>query len=174
MARVIEITLNSNSIQKAIDELRDYERDLGRKTNLLRERIAEVIRNQAANGFAASGIDDRLNGGMRKANVSVTVDTSDGVSVVLASGDDAVWIEFGAGVYHNGGAGSSPNPLGAALGYTIGGYGKGHGKRSVWGYYDQGGNLVLTHGTPATMPMYNAVQAVCASYVQIAKEVFGT
>ena len=94
------------------------------------------------------------------------------ISVIVADGEDAVWVEFGAGVYHNGSAGSSPNPYGAQLGFTIGSYGKGYGKANAWGYYDENNNLVLTRGTPASMPMYRAAQAVAKQSLKIAREVF--
>ena len=71
--------------------------------------------------------------------------------------------------------GSSPNPYGNDLGFTIGSYGKGYGKGQVWGYYADPENktgLVLTHGTPATMPMYNAAMEVMRKAVEIAKEVW--
>ena len=92
--------------------------------------------------------------------------------MVIANGEDAVWVEFGAGVYHNGSVGSSPHPKGAELGMTIGSYGNGRGSRRVWGYYDEGG-LVLTRGTPAQMPMYSAAKAVCEKIDEIARRVFG-
>ena len=78
-------------------------------------------------------------------------------------------------MYHNGSVGSSPNPYGNDLGFTIGSYGKGYGKGQVWGYYTDPENktgLVLTHGTPATMPMYNAAMGVMRKAVEIAKEVW--
>lgn len=81
-------------------------------------------------------------------------------------------MEFGAGVYHNGSAGSSPHPKGSELGFTIGGYGEGMGKRQTWGFYEDS-ELRLTHGTPAIMPMYNALKTVCDEIAGIAKEVFG-
>ena len=52
------------------------------------------------------------------------------------------------------------------------GYGKGMGKRQTWGFYEDG-ELRLTHGTPAIMPMYNALKTVCDEIAGIAKEVFG-
>ena len=112
-----------------------------------------------------------MQGGKRTAQVNVSITNKNTVSVVIANGEDAVWVEFGAGVYHNGASGSSPHPKGGELGFTIGGYGKGKGKRETWGYYDNG-NLVLTHGTPASMPMAKAVTTICNDIVQIAKEVF--
>ena len=43
---------------------------------------------------------------------------------------------------------------------SIGSFGKGNGKRQTWGFYEDG-ELKLTHGTPANMPMTRAVTTVC-------------
>ena len=83
-----------------------------------------------------------------------------------------MWVEFGAGVYHNGSPGSSPHPHGAELGMKIGGFGKGNGKKEVWGFYENG-ELKLSRGTPARMPMALAITTVCNDIQSIAKEVFG-
>ena len=44
-------------------------------------------------------------------------------------------------------------------------------ENSGWGYYEDG-ELVITRGTPASMPMYNAVQKVTKRAIEIAREVF--
>lgn len=173
--KVITIGLNTQDINKAIKELEKYRKDFEKKVNVLRKRIAEEIMNSAQVGFNSSGVNDTLSGGTRPANVDVTVSDSGNVTVVIAMGKDAVWCEFGAGVYHNGSVGSSPNPYGSDLGLTIGSFGDGHGEQDVWGYYETPGDpntLILTHGTEATMPMYNAVQSVIPKVVNIAREVF--
>lgn len=170
--KVISFSLDSKSINEAIREIEDYKQEIKRKTVRLRERIAEYIAETASQGFGSAVVDDLLRGGARSASVDVSVDSRENVSVVVANGEDAVWVEFGAGVYYNGQAGSSPHPKGGELGLTIGGYGKGYGARNVWGFYEDG-ELKLTHGTPAAMPMYNAMKTVCAEIVDIAREVFG-
>jgi hypothetical protein len=48
----------------------------------------------------------------------------------------------------------------------------GNGSKQIWGYYADNGDLVLTRGTKATMPMYNASQEIINNVVRIAKEVF--
>ena len=174
--KVISIGLSTSEIDKAIRELDKYKQDFQKKVDLFRKRFAEEIANIAQIGFDSSGVDDLLKGGTRKAEVTVSVTDDGTVSLVIAKGEDAVWCEFGAGVYHNGSVGSSPNPYGAEQGLTIGSYGKGHGSQNVWGYYadtDDKTSLVLTHGTAATMPMYRAVQEVIPRAVSIAREVFG-
>lgn len=170
--KIIRCGLSTREISRAIKELEDYKRELLRKTALLRERIAEQIASDAQSGFTGAVVDDLLKGGRRFAEVTVTLTNRDNISTVIANGEDAVWVEFGAGVYHNGSAGSSPHPKGSELGLTIGGYGKGMGKKSVWGFYEDG-ELRLTHGTPATMPMYKAMKIACDNIVSIAREVFG-
>ncbi len=171
VAKTIAFELSDKGISDALKQLRAYRLDIETKTKELQKRIAERISQEALANFAGAVCDDLVNGGTRSASVSISVETGETTSVVIASGTDAVFCEFGAGVYHNGAAGSSPHPKGAELGMTIGSFGKGHGARRAWGYYE-GDTLVLTRGTPASMPMYNAYKAVCEEIYTIAKEVF--
>lgn len=172
--KVIRISLSEKDIDRAIKELERYKQEIIRKTELLRTKIAERIANLAQSGFSGAVVDDLTggSGGARKADVRVSIDERENVSVIIAAGEDAVWVEFGAGVFHNGSTGGSPHPKGSEFGFTIGGYGKGMGKRQTWGFYEDG-ELRLTHGTPAVMPMYNALKTVCEEITSIAKEVFG-
>lgn len=173
---VIKFGLSVDEIDKAIKEIEKFKEDFRKKVDTYRKRIADEIAVNAQLNFGSSIVDDVISGGApHKAEVNVTVDERGSISVVVADGEDAVWCEFGSGVYHNGSVGSSPNPYGNDLGFTIGSYGKGHGQRQVWGYYtdpDSKTGLVLTHGTPATMPMYNAAQEVLHKAVAIAREVW--
>lgn len=171
--KVIRFKLSERDIDRAIKELEQYKQDIIRKTELLREKVAQRIESLVQSGFAGAIVDDltKDSGGVRQAEVQVSLDERDNVSVIIAAGEDAVWVEFGAGVFHNGSAGSSPHPDGSELGFTIGGYGKGMGKRQTWGFYEDG-ELRLTHGTPAVMPMYNAMKTVCDEIADIAREVF--
>lgn len=172
--RVIQIGLSEQEVDRAIRELAEYKRDFLRKVDIFRERIAERIASEAQAGFNGAVVDDLVNGGEKLADVDIGIGSSVGgsITVVIANGEDAVWVEFGTGVYHNGTAGSSPHPRGAELGFTIGGYGKGLGKRQTWGYYEDG-ELKLTRGTPARMPMERAFLSVCNEIPEIAREVFG-
>lgn len=170
--RVYRCSLDPQSIRRVIEKIAHYERELPRKAEELRRVIAERIADEAKNGFAVAIVDDILKGETKIASVDVSVDEKGTMSVVLASGEDAVWCEFGTGVYYNGAVGNSPHPKGAELGFTIGGYGKGAGAKRVWGFYENG-ELRLTHGAPASMPMYNAMQRVCDEIAGAAREVFG-
>lgn len=170
--RVISFKLSEGELKRAVGEIQRYRQELVQKLELLREKVAERLSEVARDGFDGAVVDDLITGEAKTAEVKVSVAVRDNSLVVIADGEDAVWVEFGAGVYHNGTAGNSPHPKGSELGFTIGGYGKGMGKRTVWGYYENG-ELKLSHGTPAVMPMYNAVMAVCENLADIVKEVFG-
>ena len=157
-------------------ELADYKQEILRKTELLREKVAERLADEAKSGFSGAIVDELiLKGGQtspRYAQVDVSVDNRGSVTVVVASGEDAVWVEFGAGVYHNGSPGSSPHPHGAELGMTIGGFGKGNGKERSLG--------ILRKWRIEAVSWYSgsyadgfAITTVCNDIQSIAKEVFG-
>lgn len=168
---VIKIGLNTEDIDRAIKEVEKYKQDFLRKVDIFRKRLAEELADDAQLGFNGAIVDDLTNGSSRTPEVTVSVTDKGSVSIVIAKGEDAIWCEFGAGVYHNGSVGSSPHPRGVELGYTIGSYGKGYGKGKAWGYYEDG-ELKITRGTPAAMPMYNAMKSVIAKAVTIAREVW--
>ena len=169
--RVISFSLSESSINNAIEELEKYKSDLIYKTSLLQEKIAKAIEDNTKRNFQNAVVDVLMNGSSRSAKVDITVETRENGTVVIAKGEDAVFVEFGAGVYYNGPVGQSPHQNGASLGFTIGSYGHGWGARDVWGFYKDN-ELQLTHGTPATMPIYNAVKTVCGEIANIAREVF--
>ena len=176
MSKTITIDIfDPASIDRAVNEIRDYSRWVQRKTDELRERIAYFIAKDASAVFNTAVAEDDMREGVITGNVEVSVEPQgDNTTVIIASGKDAVFMEFGAGVYYNGAVGSSPNPLGTALGFTIGSYGKGNGRKEVWAYDGGDGQIHLTHGTPASMPLYKAVQSVSRDIVKIAREVFAS
>lgn len=171
--KVIQYTLDTKDIDRAIREIEQYKQEIKAKVEECRKRIADAIAKDAQINFNSAQIEDIIPSGTRRPDVSVSVNERGAMTVIVADGADAVWCEFGAGVYHNGAAGSSPHPVGNDLGFTIGSYGKGYGKKSAWGYYDETGALIITRGTRASMPLYNAAQAVARKALDIAREVFG-
>lgn len=172
------------SIDAAVREIREYSQWVQRKTVELRGRVAEMIKAQAELGFNGAIVSDTFKvrdgkntspEGPILSSVSVTTDPRDDSTLVIAHGSDAVWIEFGAGVYYNGGVGNYPNPLAESAGMAaIGTYGKGNGAKERWGYIGEDGKVHITRGTPASMPLYKAVQSVSQDIVQIAREVFAS
>lgn len=169
---VIKLRLDDKGIDEAIRQIEAYSKKFQQKCEVYRKRMATELAKLVSLNFASATMEHTVSGSSRKPNVDVSVDERGSISVVVADGEDAVWCEFGAGVYYNGSVGSSPNPYGKDLGFTIGSYGKGYGKGKAWGYYDEDGELVITRGTPATMPMYNAAKEVTKKAIEIAREVF--
>lgn len=172
MARkAIKVDLfNSKSIQNAIKTIEKYRDDLPKKCDLFVKRLSEIgipVINQ--NIESSSGDSDKSH----NAYIKINSFGSFSQAQLIVEGQDILFIEFGAGIYYNGSAGSSPHPLGEEMGYTIGSYGKGHGKQNTWGYYAESGELVLTHGTQATMPVYKAGLEMRNQMLKIAREVFG-
>lgn len=176
MSRTITIDVfDPASVNRAAQEIRQYAQWVQRKTDELRERVAYFIAKDASTVFNTAVADDLIGDGFITGSVDVVVEnTNNTTTLVIANGKDAVFMEFGAGVYYNGAVGSSPNPLGTDLGYTIGSYGKGNGRKEVWGFKDADGTVHLTHGVPASMPLYRAVQSVANDIERIAREVFST
>lgn len=160
---VIDIDLNTKSIDAAICKVEKYKRWVDSKTQELVKRLAEVGLEEARVRFSGaeySGEND----------AEVTVEPiADGFKIV-ATGQAVFFIEFGAGVYYNG---TEPYPEPRPKGISnIGEYGDGKGKRKAWGFYDESGELVITHGTPAAMPMLHASRTMQQEVERIAKEVF--
>lgn len=170
----IDMSLSPSSIQKVIDQLKAYSVGLEEKAARLRQRIAEEIQWSASAGFSTSIASDIYTGGTpRVADVTVDIQDDGEVTVVIASGEDAVFVEFGAGVYYNGAVGSSLHPQGQELGFTIGSYGKGKGKYNSWALPESSaGTVIRTHGTPATMPMYYGYREAVSIIADLAREVF--
>lgn len=86
-------------------------------------------------------------------------------------GEQAAFVEFGAGIHYNGNPGGSSHPLGVELGYTIGSYGMGQGLKEYW-QYKSGGTWYTTQGTPTAMPLYHAGQTIRNTLVMTAKLAF--
>lgn len=166
----IRVSLDAQSIDKAIKQIREYRDSLPEKLERLRQRVAAELAADMRAGFNGAEGEFILHEGSQVPSVSVTTENDGDITLVIAHGKEAVFIEFGAGVYFN--AGGTPNPRPPGI-VNIGEYGKGYGKRQVWGFYDESGELKLTHGTPASMPMYYAVQRIVPRIPLIAKEVFG-
>lgn len=152
------------SIDSAIKELKAYRDSLDGKKDKLLEELANIGVREASVRFTTAMYD-----GVNDSSVTLEV-INDGYAIV-AEGQAVAFIEFGAGVYHNPGEPyPDPRPEGIV---KIGEYGKGHGKRQAWGFKDESGELVITHGNPAAMPMWYASEEMRSKLQQIAKEVFG-
>ena len=162
--KIIRCGLNKDDIEGAIKELKAYKQYFLQKEKELIEGLAKIGIKEASVRFTTAmydGIND----------VSVRLDEKKKGYVIVAEGQAVAFIEFGAGVYHNG---SEPYPNPRPQGIVgIGEYGKGMGKRRAWGYKNENDELVITRGNPAAMPMWYASEEIKNSVLRVAKEVFG-
>lgn len=177
--RTFTIGLNVKDIEKLKKKLIQY-RDVElpnkmrevvtRLANLgipvIEEKIAEASYEYDAQGIQ-SGSDTQ-----HRTYVDVKSFGDTAVAKLILEGREVLFIEYGSGTYYNTAAGTSPHPLGEQYGYLIGSYGLGNGAKRVWGYYSESGELVLTRGTKATMPMYHADQTIILMAEEIIREVF--
>ena len=166
------------TIEQAIKELEKYRDSLQRKSNVFIKRLAE-IGVEAAEERLAKGQGDAD----RNARFSMVFNTSEGLvegRIIITSTphvDDRgrvfyphlAW-EFGAGIHFNNG---NVNPHAHELGFGVGTFPEQiYALRDYWWYKDDAGNLHLSQGTEATMPMYNASKEIILQVEAIAREVF--
>lgn len=160
------------TVDEMLNAVREYRQWLKRKTAVFLEQLSSEGLQVARAGFKSAAYD-----GVNDVNVTVDV-RPNGVAVV-AIGSSVLFIEFGTGVTY-----PDNHPEASSLGMVRGGYGKGNGKKATWGYYghpgtsgkvvvnSKGKEVVLTHGNPANMPMYNAVKSIKSKIEKIANEVY--
>ena len=161
---VIRVGLSSQDINSAIKELNRYKQDFLKREKRLLEGLAEIGLKEASVRFTTAMYDGTN-------DVSVRLDTTNNGYAIVAEGKAVAFIEFGAGVYHNGSE-PYPNPRPSGI-VGIGEYGKGKGKQKAWGYMDENNELVITRGNPAAMPMWYASEEIKNSVLKVVKEVFG-
>ena len=171
MAKVIKMDLSASSISDAIKELKAYRDSIDAKKYRLLEELTKIGLREASVRFTTAMYD-----GVNDSNVRAEL-THFGYAIV-ATGKAVAFIEFGAGVYHNGKE-PYPDPRPAGI-VGIGEYGKGRGKRRAWFYKGEAGTngeiqkngVVKTRGNPAAMPMWYASEEMRDSILQIVREVF--
>lgn len=176
---VIRVSLTEASINSAIKEIKSYKRKMYGKmqrliTAMCKEGEAYAIANvtHIDTGETVQSIQ-----GYRKGNHGVIV-----------AGGQAIWLEFGTGVYWNGHPNGSPNPYGEEHGFLIGEYGNQHGLEQGWFYpttdpryeivrHTKDGDVHTgygyTHGIKADMFMYKTVKMLKERFPDMARTVFG-
>ena len=171
--KTVKVPLSQRGIDTLLREIESYTVWLKERSQVLLDRLAQAGFEVASARFAKAAYD-----GTNDASVSMET-RSEGVRAVVAVGASVLFIEFGTGVTY-----PDNHPQAAELGMKRGEYGKGHGKQSSWGYYgDPGTNgvvkmkkdgspVVITHGNPANMPMYETVKELEAMLPELVKEVF--
>ena len=159
--KTIAVSLNGNSLNRAIRQLERYKEELEDKAMEVCERLASRGAVSASLGFARAiytGLND----------ASLTVEETENGYRVLASGETVLFLEFGAGVTYGYG-----HPLAGEFGYGPGTWpGKGHWDDPNGWYLPDGSEH--TFGNPPNMPMYNAAKEIESEIIQVVKEVFSS
>lgn len=155
----ITVELSPSSCQKALEELKRYEREIKPKLDEVCRRLAEIGREEAVS--IVDGI--RLSDGNSVERVDV-VKIDNGYKLVM-EGKDVYFIEFGTG------DGVSPH-YDTSVPVAYGSWSAEHSqmlfKYGFW-YYDK----VRYTGTPAYMPIYYAEKKMREEMPRVVKEVFG-
>ena len=162
----IKLTLDPQSIDAAIKELKAYQDWFVCKTKEFAAAIAAVGAKEAAHRFGPAMYD-----GDNDVIVEVKPLEKGNGWVISASGNAVYFLEFGAGVHHNPGE-PYPNPRPPGI-VNIGEYGTGKGKQDFWFYTASDGTTShFTYGNPAVLGMWYASKEVEREYIKVAKEVF--
>lgn len=173
MKRRYQIGLDGNGIDELLRGIEEYQKWLKERSQVLLQRLADEGYKIAAAGFQNAQYD-----GTNDSAVSVET-RGENVRAVVAVGSAVLFIEFGTGVTY-----PDTHPEAGQHGMMRGGYGQGKGQQSTWGYYGEAGTngevkketpkgqLVLTHGNPSNMPMYEAVKQLRERLPELVKEVF--
>lgn len=171
--KTVKVPLSQRGIDTLLREIESYTVWLKERSQILLDRLAQAGVEVASARFAKAAYD-----GTNDASVSLEM-RGEGVRAVVAVGASVLFIEFGTGVTY-----PDNHPQAAELGMKRGEYGQGHGKQSSWGYYGDpgtngvvktkkdGSTVVITHGNPANMPMYETVKELEAMLPDLVKEVF--
>lgn len=168
MSKHWKIGLDAHEIDGVIRDLQAYVSELDVKCELVREQIAQLLAVYAEVGFNGATVNDHHS----PLPTTVTVESGgENVTLVVAQGEEAMFIEFGAGVHYNGG-GVPYASLGADFpGYAMGSYGKGNGIKDYW-HYMADGRWHTTHGTRMQSPFHNAFLEILPAVESIVRNVF--
>lgn len=168
--KTIKIELDPGSVDKAIAELKDYRKDLQDRLKILIGRLVQDGVDIARIQVLAS------QGDSKSAYVDYLVDSTGEIikASIFLQGKDALFIEFGAGIYYNNG---NAHPQAAEFGFGVGTYPSEHPpNRAInpgyWWYSDEDKNKHLSLGTEATMPIFHAGETIRNNLIQKAIEEF--
>lgn len=152
------------SFDKALKQIREYEREFEAKEKEFVKRLAEIGVSVASTGFQLADYDGEK-------DVVVTMNQNGTEATVIASGETVGFIEFGTGVLNPEWSGS------AETGYkppAHGTYGKGLGKNPNGWYFKQGEGAKARHtfGNAPAEAMLTARDKMIEQVTRIAREVW--
>lgn len=160
--------LSLASISNAVSVLDRYVTKLNRLEVELPKALARFGAVKAQADYNSWPMDILTSGGWLKPNIKVTAEEVEGGYAVKANGHDVCFVEFGAGVWSNGGEsylGTRPPGI-----VGIGQYGKGRGKQDRW-VFKKNGEKFWTHGTPASNTLYYTTREMAARVADEARRI---
>lgn len=165
----IEI-LDKESLERGIEELHEIKNEWQRKANICCEVIAAMLADEIDKNLHEITMTDDLKDVKTHQQVfrkDVNVAQAVG-NRVLIQGTAVVFVEFGAGIYHN--SGGVNNPLSESVNFdtSIGSFGKGQGNKKYWFV----AHNLISCGTPAYMPIYNAIETIKPQIPTVVREIF--
>lgn len=161
--KIVIDPFNKASINAAIKQLKQYERDFQQKEIEFVRKLKEIGVSVASAGFARADYDG--------VNDVLIAETQGGTrAAVIAYGETVGFIEFGAGVkfpeYDADGLEFTPPAHGT--------YGQGKGKNPHGWYFKQGDGASARHtyGNPPAEAMLTARNAMIEKVIDVAREVW--
>ena len=154
----ISIELTADSCRAAVEELRQYRKEIKPKLDEVCKRLVEI-------GMLEAQLHLVLSNGNTDATILQPVKIDNGYKLVM-QGEDVYFVEFGTG--------DAANPNGYAVSVPVypGSYSESHGEKyATYGFWWYGGEKLTE--TPAYMPMYYAGKRMREELPKIVKEVFG-
>lgn len=162
MPKTISFGLSVKEVQNAIKEVKEYQKSLDYKIDLLCDRLAEIgiktIKENLPSTSTNVGCESEKIVHGQRINI-------------YAEGKLILFFEFGSGIKYNSG---NKHPKESEFGYGVGTYpDQTHAfDPNGWWYLGEDGEYHHSYGVKATMPMYKAGMEIRNQVRKIAKEVF--
>ena len=170
--KVIKISkLTPEAVNKAIEEIREYRRDLQTKVAELTRRLAEV--GVQAIRVTMAGVDGETAGSWSTGYETISEDEEVYTVRYVLSGEKVAFVEFSAGITHGIPGAAYPLDAGKEFGYGTYNPDSDNWKNPKgWVYIGDDGLPHRTWGNPAYEPVYHSTEAVKQKVGEIVREVF--
>ena len=169
--KTLTAEFSAEGMRNLANQIRQYSYGIERANKLFVQRLAEagykIATQQIVKSFPSLDHDKPIG------SLDIITDDEGIVSACTLqfSSEQALFIEFGAGIRYNKGA---DHPLAGQFGYGVGTYpNQTHAfNEKGWSYQGEDGRWHHSYGTKATMPMYSASIDMRERLIEIAKEVY--
>lgn len=169
--KTLQAEFSESGLRQLARQVREYAHGIDRANEIFVRRLAEagftIATKQIVKAFPTLDSDKAIG------SLDIITDSEGEVSAcrLQFSSEQALFIEFGAGIRYNKGA---SHPLAGQFGYGVGTYpNQTHAfNEKGWSYEGEDGRWHHSYGTKATMPMYTAGVSMREQLITIAKEVY--